>query len=245
MKKFVYYGLVLIVVAIVLALISGYLLNGKVSKSITSVNVTVNSGSFTDVAIGGGNYSAIAVYMIMENNTNMYLMNGSTFAKWSNELEANKSSSGLSIARALGINSSYVFVDKRDVYTQLLTQPSSGLNSSLSGTYVVIDNTAGSNSTAIGFNGQVTYIPLQLSSLLVYEIPMILALIVGLAGLIVLIYGIVKKGEQALASTVLTTDGKTKEQSDKEYIDQIYKGVDSDKKKRSKKGRKKETEKAN
>jgi predicted Co/Zn/Cd cation transporter (cation efflux family) len=108
--------------------------------------------------------------------------------------------------------------------------------------YVVIDNTPGSNSSKISVDGVITYIPLQLSSLVIYEVPMILALVVGVAGLIVIIYGLVKKGGQDLLNAMQPNDGMAREQRDKEYLEQIYKGVDSDKKKRSKKGRRKETE---
>ena len=240
MKKFIYYGIALIVVAIVIAMVSGYLLNSKVGGSISSANVTVNAGSFAYVGIPSGNYTALAVYAIMANSTNIYVMNGSTFSKWSNYLSLNKSASGLSRARALGVNSSYIFENKRSIYTQIFAQQGSGANSSLNGMHVVIDNTPGSNSSAISFEGIVTYIPLQLSSLVIYEVPMMLALVIGIAGLIVAIYGLIKKGEQSLANAMQPNDGMTKEQRDKEYLEQIYKGVDSDKKKRSKKGRKKQ-----
>lgn len=241
-KKFVYYGLALIVIAIVIAIVSGYLLNSKVSGSVSSANITVNAGSFAYVAIPSGNYTALAAYVIMANSTNIYVMNGSTFSKWSSYLSLNRSASGLSRAQALGVNSSYIFEDKRSVYTQLFTQPGNSSNSSLNSMYVVIDNTPGSNSSKISVDGVITYIPLQLSSLVIYEVPMILALVVGVAGLIVIIYGLVKKGGQDLLNAMQPNDGMTREQRDKEYLEQIYKGVDSDKKKRSKKGRRKETE---
>jgi len=240
MKKFIYYGLALIIIAIVLALVSGYLLNSKVSGSISSTNVTVNSGSFAYVAIPGGNYTALALYMIMANSTNMYVMNGSTFSKWSGYLGSNGGASGLARAQALEVDGNYIFVDKRSVYTQLFTQQSSAQNSSMNSVYVVIDNTPGSNSSKISVSGLVTYIPIKLSSLLVYEAPVILAIILAIAGLIVIIYGLVKKGAQNLGNALQPNDGKTKEQHDKEYLEQIYKGVDSDKKKRNRKGRKRE-----
>ncbi len=238
MKKFVYYGLLFIIIAIVLALVAGYLLNSKVGGSVSSTNVTANAGSFAYVQIPGGNYTALALYMVLANNTNMYVMNSSTFSEWSGYLGANSSASGLSRARALGLSGNYTFVDKRSVYTQLFT--GNGSSSSMNGAYVVIDNTPGSNSSKIAVSGIVTYIPIKLSSLLVYEAPVILAIILAIAGLIVIIYGLIKKGAQNLGNALQPNDGKTKEQHDKEYLEQIYKGVDSDKKKRNKKGRKKE-----
>ena len=240
MKKFIYYGIALIVIAIVVALASGYLLNSKVGGSVSSENITVNASGFEYVGIPNGNYTALAVYAIMANSTNIYVMNRSTFSAWSSYLSQNRGASGLSRAMALGVNSSYIFENKRSIYTQVFAQPGSGANSSLNGMYVVIDNTPGSNSSAISFEGLVTYIPLQLSSLVIYEVPMILALVAGIAGLIVIIYGLVKKGGQSLANAMQPNDGMTKDQRDKEYLEQIYKGVDSDKKKRNRKGRKKQ-----
>lgn len=237
-KKFVYYGLALIIIAIVIALISGYLLNNKVSRSISSTNITVGSGGFADVAIPGGNYTALAIYAMVSNNTNIYVLNGSAFSGWSNRLSLNESAGGLSVVQALGVNSSYVFKDKRTVYTQLFTQPGNGPNSSMSGVYVVIDNTPGSNSTKVPVSGAVTYIPLQLSSLMVYEVPVIMSLIIGAVGIILIIYGLVKRGGQGGVNAVQTEGGATKEQRDKEYLEQIYKGVGSDKKKRRKKDKK-------
>ena len=185
MKKFVYYGLLFIIIAIVLALVAGYLLNSKVGGSVSSTNVTANAGSFAYVQIPGGNYTALALYMVLANNTNMYVMNSSTFSEWSGYLGANSSASGLSRARALGLSGNYTFVDKRSVYTQLFT--GNGSSSSMNGAYVVIDNTPGSNSSKIAVSGIVTYIPIKLSSLLVYEAPVILAIILAIAGLIVII----------------------------------------------------------
>ncbi len=230
-KKFVYYGLALILIAIILALASGYLLNSKVGSSVSSANLTAGAGGFAYISTPVGNYTALAVYAIMSNSTNLYIMNGSTFAKWNSYISANKGSSGISYAQSLGVNSSYIFKDKRSIYTQLFISGNTA-NSSTNKAYVVMDNTPGSNSTAIAVNGIITYIPVKLSSILVYEVPVIIALILGVSGLIIIIYGLVRKGQPKLGA--LDSQGISKEQKDKEYLDQVYKGVDSKKRKKNK-----------
>jgi hypothetical protein len=220
-KKFVYIGLVMILIAVIMGISAGYLLTNSATKQLSASNLTINPNSFADLPIQTHNSTALAIYSIADNLTNLYLLNSTTFSKWSSYMFVHRNASGLDYVESLGVNSSDIFKNKSNVYTQVLQTSSSN---AASVEYVVIDNTPGSASSKIPVNATVTYIPLQLSSLVVYEIPVIIGFIVGVAGIIIIIYGILKRRPETVAG--IPKDGSgTKDEKEKAYVEQLYKGI--------------------
>jgi hypothetical protein len=226
-KKFIYIGLVMILVAVILAVLSGYLLTNSTGKQVVASNITVNASSFADLPIQLHNSTALAIYVVEANATNIYILNSAQFSEWSSYMDSHGNASGVGYVETLGVNSTYIFKNKSDVYTEVLQTSASA---PVSTEYVVTDNTQGSPSSNIKVAGAVTYIPLQISSLILYEIPVIIGLVLGIAGIIVVIYGFMKKRPEPIMPS--TMKGDTKDEKEKQYVDQLYKGVGKGKRKK-------------
>lgn len=227
-KKMVYYGLAMLVLAAVLFFGSGYLFSSGLGKSITLNNFTIGADNFSSYPITYTNASEVAVYVIATKPINTYLMNSSDYLSWSSHMLSTRNSSGLSYAEQLGISTNDIFKNASLTVIPLLVNSSA--NVSKNKFYVILDNTFGSHSFNSSVNATVSYFPLHTSKLIVYELLDVLAFVILVAGIIILIWGLVKTNEPKVAP-VSTTGKPTKSQKDKEYVDQLYKGVKKSKKK--------------
>lgn len=227
-KKLVYIGVGLLIIAIVLFVISGYLLSGGLSKSIVLTNLTVGAHGFSDVpVIYGNNATALAVYMLVESPANLYVLNGTTFSTWSNYVKSNKNASGLNYVKTLNVNSSYIFQNKTVEVVPIRISKSAAYNNTLPANklYIVIDNTFGSKSTSTPINATVSYLPLDESRLLISAVLGYGVIIIGIAAIIVIIYGFIKKDPNQGMPTTIGGKPVAKNQNEKDYVDQLYKGV--------------------
>jgi hypothetical protein len=231
-KKILLIGVGLIVLAIILFFISGYLLSNGLGSSIKATNLTVQHGGFSTVPVSYySNTSAVAIYVISEQPTNLYLLNSTQFTIWNTYMNKNKNASGIKYVRTLGVNSSYIYSN-----TTLSVLPLNVKNIQVQNTfnnqiYVVIDNSAGSKSTAVNVNATVSYLPLQSSRLAISTGLGYVVIIVAITGLAFAIWGAIRKDRKKAAEAALEAKGMGKSQKDKDYVDQLYKGVKGKKKK--------------
>lgn len=228
-KKFVYIGIILIVLAAVLFLTSGYLLSNGISKNVSIANLTVKQYNFSYYPATYYNTSEIAIYVLASQSVNIYILNSTTFSIWRNYVTSNKSANGLNYVEQLKVNSTDIFQNKKSLVAPLIVNSSKNYSKNV--LYVVIDNTLGSPSTSTPLNASVAVLPLQTSNQIPYEVLGLLSLVCFIAGIILLIYGILKKEQPKLDASGNTV--QSKEQKDKEYVDQLYKNVNRGKKKKS------------
>jgi hypothetical protein len=111
-KKFIYIGLVMILVAVILAVLSGYLLTNSTGKQVVASNITVNASSFADLPIQLHNSTALAIYVVEANATNIYILNSAQFSEWSSYMDSHGNASGVGYVETLGVNSTYIFKNK-------------------------------------------------------------------------------------------------------------------------------------
>ncbi|MDE1871169.1 MAG: hypothetical protein KGI06_02930 [Candidatus Micrarchaeota archaeon] len=223
-KKLVFIGLGLIAVAVAMFLLSGYLLSSGLGNNIQLTNLTINAGGFSYVPISyGRNISALAIYAVMGKPANLYILNNSTFNSWRSYVVANSSASGIKYMLRSGINSSYIYRNTtlEVIPIRLSSTPYSSASGKL---YIVVDNTPGSSSSNVPVNASISYIQLHSSNLLTSAALGYGVFIIGISGIIILIWGFVKKGEPGDGKDS-KDEAKSKEQKDKEYVEQLYKGV--------------------
>jgi hypothetical protein len=244
-KKFVYIGLILLVIAVVMFIIFVITspFSGVLSKITTMYNVSVSSGSFYDVPLSTTNALRGLVFVKLFNGSaNVYLFNASTFQAWNSKVQGNATASGIASARTLGPGIGALIASNVNVSQITLTENLSATKANASvvgfsgfnGTaYLVIDNTEGSASSNTIVKGAVLYLALTQSNLSMYEGIGAEVLIIGIveialiiAGLVLVIYGAMKKDSDAVPGTI-----DAKGEASKEYIDSLYKNVDKKKKK--------------
>lgn len=245
-KKFIYIGLILLAIAVVvfLAFVLVSPFSGAVSKIITTYNVSASSGGFYYVPVVTSNSIRSLIYVALNSSANIYLFNTSTFQAWSSRMQGNATASGLAYARTLGPGSGALIESNVNVSQILLAEnlSSAKLNGSVAGlsgfnstAYVVIDNTNGSRSRNTSVRGVVLYFGLTQSNFSMYEGIGLEALAVGLAeialviaGIVLVIYGAIKKDpniETEAGAEKSAARGAAKGETSKEYIDSLYKNV--------------------
>ncbi len=231
LKRTVFIGIALIVVALVLFAISG-----EVAKSssgplrITNLTVAPESYSYTAVTYSN-NASAIAIYAFINKPANIYVLNGSAFSEWSSHVSGNVS--GIAYAHEIGVNSSYIVQNKTLAIIPLIVNGTA--SNSISTVYVVVDNTNGSPSSASRLNVSVSHVEVKGSAIVVTSALSFGFIILIIAGIIVLIYGLVKKPKAVEPFPGNETPDKA-DRNSKEYIDNLYK-VASGKRKRGRKAK--------
>lgn len=228
-KRFIYYGLVMIIIAVALFFGSGYLFSNGIGKSITINNFTVRPDNFTYLPISYTNSSEVAIYVITNKPINVYLLNGTVYSAWRSHMVATRNASGISYLQQFHLNSSQVFKNSSFAIIPLIVNTSRNLSSNV--VYVVMDNTFGSRSFNSSVNATLSYFPLHTSKLLSYELTDVFALLVLLSGIIVIIWGLVKTRGPKVGDN--TEKDLPKDEKEKTYVDQLYKGVKKGKKKKS------------
>ena len=228
-KKFVYLGIGLIILAVVLFIISGYLFSNEITNSVSFVNLTVRANSFSYYVANYHNTSEIAIYALADQPVNFYLMNSTAFSGWSGQVSSNKSANGLRYAQQLKLNATSIFENQKTIMAPVLVNGSGSYPGN--SVYVVIDNTFGSSSVGMPLNASVAYFPLRISRIVYYDMIGVAAIILFIAGIIVSLYGAFKKSVPKTDSSGNAVP--TKEDRDKEYVEQLYKGVKKSGKKKS------------
>ncbi len=223
-KKIVYIGIGLLILSIVLFIVAGFLLSSGLGSSIMATNLTVQAGGFSSVPITYySNTSALAVYAVINNPANLYLMNHSSFTSWSGYMDSSRNASGIKYAEQLGINSTHIFPNTSFSVIPINLKGSATSNLSANRIYVVIDNTLGSKSSTMALNASVSYLPLESSRLIISAVLGYGVIILAIAAIVLIIWGLVKKDK--LASPMVDGKNVPKDQQEKEYVDQLYKGV--------------------
>lgn len=226
----IYYGLAMIILAAALFFGSGYLFSNGIGKTLAVKNFTVGADNFTSFPINYTNASELAVYVISAKPINVYLLNITTYHLWSSHMLSAKSDSGVGYAQQLGVVSNDIF--KNSSFAIIPVLVNSSKNYSKNRVYVVMDNTFGSHSFNGSVNTTLSYFPLHSSKLLVYELLDVLAFVILIAGIIIIVWGLVRSGEPKMKEEM--DKPLTKDQKQKEYVDQLYKGVKKSKMKKQK-----------
>ncbi len=253
-KKFIYIGLILIVVAFVLLFAAASVLSSTAKSFLTEQNITVSSMSFDKVQLLMANQSMI-VAMISTKPVNLYLFNSSGFAAWTTVLSSSNTPSGY--LSALSLEGSGLLFGYSDARTATIPYESTLGNETpfytnnavtglLSGTYyIVVDNTNGSSSYLESFNASLLYPSqtqpnehskedLAAGGLVVLGISFFALLI---AGIILIAYGIIKKPPEEAATpqqgSKVPLQPKEKGAMSDEQIDKLYKKLEKKSKKKT------------
>lgn len=227
-KKLVYIGIAVMIIAAVVIFGSGLLFKNSLGKNLSTTNATVQPDSFADIPISNYNSNTLLLYVLTSNYTNIYVLNTSTFSAWSGYVMSHGNASGYAYVEGLHVNSSYVLQDKNSAVVPI--PPANGTRN----LYVVIDNTPGSKSSGSSITAFISYVPLESSSVIIYGLAEVVAFIVLGAGLIVMIYGALKKGAPR-PEDIMAASNNPKEQKQNEYVNQLYKDVGKKKKNKKKK----------
>lgn len=240
-KKIIYIGIVLLAVAVATLLLSGSIAN--VHGLLTEQNVTVSSLSFSAVPIVLANNSIPLVIGRFSSKVNFYFFNGTGFSDWTKLM--NKSNAPLGYASALSLKGyGLLFAYLNTTSVILPYQPGVGnftpayfVNSSKGfpgGTYyAVIDNSKGSLSSASQVNATLLYnaqgsngtaITKFIYEEAVFGITFFILLI---AGIIIIIYGFIKKPKEGMDAmqTSAKPSGSVKSDIDEKEIDELYKRI--------------------
>ncbi len=224
-KKLVLIGLALLIVAVVLFILSGYLLTKGFAGNISFTNLTVSAHNFSYAPVTyNRSTSAVAVYAVISSPTNLYLLNGSMFVRWYGYMSANKSAvSGYEYAQRIDSNSVYLFKNTSFELIPLNLKVAPIANNSSGRLYVVVDNTKGSKSYDTHANATISYVPLNTSTVLLSAGLGYGVLILGIAGIIIIIWGLLKKDGETKKGNKTGKNEVSEDQ--KAYLDQLYKGV--------------------
>ncbi|MGC8651695.1 MAG: hypothetical protein ACP5UH_00365 [Candidatus Micrarchaeia archaeon] len=230
-KRVVYAGLLLLVIAIAVLAVSNGEAQNAIKKNISITNVTVLNDSFYAMPLHAINTTYITYVSVDANNAlNEYLFNASTFGLWKTAMLGNSSASGIHYARLLDIGNRSLIYTNNAVMSAILQQ-----NSSSAYAYLVVDNTPGSNSSAMKVPVRIMVLPASESMLFPYAAGDVTGVIILLASIVIIIYGLIRKQKayaQQEGSTATSTKGASDESA---YIENLYKSIES--KKKSRKGK--------
>ena len=244
-KKIFYIGISVFAIALILFFVSGSLYSHALSKVLITSNLTISSGGFSNATVETGNTSLVALYAISSGKANIYLFNASTFHLWSSHMNGNSSFSGLAYARSISTSGTSVINSNTTTSQIIITtnQSTPAANSSIIGlnqfngsAYLVIDNTKGSYSYNTTLNGVVSYFKLTAANYSIYNniaITELAIILLGVAGLIITVYGALKK--PPITESEADAEASAGEPVSKEYINSLYKNVDNGKVKGKKK----------
>jgi hypothetical protein len=241
-KKIFYIGISVFAIALILFFVSVSLYSHALSRVPIISNLTISRGGFSFAQVETGNTSLVALYAISSGKANIYLFNASTFHLWSSHMNSNSSFSGLAYARSISTSGTSVINNNTNTSQIIITtnQSTSDANSSVIGlnqfngtAYLVIDNTKGSYSYNTTLN--VSYFKLTAANYSMYNniaITELAIILLGVAGLIITVYGALKKPQTTESEA--GTGASAGEPVSKEYINSLYKNVDKGKGKKKK-----------
>ncbi len=255
-KKVVLIGLVLILVSFAVALAgSSFIPNNPIisPNSLKATNVTVGPGSFSYVQLSDTNQSFFYILASMSSNTNFYVFNQSGFSAWQNDIRTSNATSGL--AYAISLEKSGAFLIYKNTSSVFMI-PGVGVEQSplvlytyngsapypTGSYYFVVDNTNQSPSYSQQVKASFIYTPPISVSATQGAINELLYVggassIFFIAGIIVGLYGLIKKAPEKPLKDISASSGdtvKTAGSVDPKYVDQLYKGIDKKRKKAKK-----------
>ncbi|MDE1868822.1 MAG: hypothetical protein KGH60_02545 [Candidatus Micrarchaeota archaeon] len=221
-KKIIYIGLALIAIAIASFFISGSLLGSSIRNGIMAENLTVHQGSYASLPITMANRSVLVVQASLSKPAYIYIFNNVTFSRWVSGMNTVKNFSGISYARLILPNNSFIGNPSslaELVYPKNLSALSSAENRSID---VVVDNTNGSPSSNGTVAAQLEWVQVGASAIGPYQIVNVINILLFIAGIIVVAYGAIKKRPEAQGGK----PGDGKANVSQEYVDALYKNVD-------------------
>ena len=238
-KKLVYIGIILIAAAFVAVALSGKVLN--VSKLVTEKNLSVASGGFAYEQLTIANGSIVFLVAKIQGPANFYVFNDTGFSTWTGEVDTGNSPNGY--LRAAALDGAGAFFTFRNVSEVLIPSTTNLYNSTPTyeynrtgivpaGTYyAVVDNTNGSRSSASRVNATVFQLPQTgakgggLSSFIYgEEIFGLTFFILLVAGIVLLIYGLIKK-DSSLSGVDRAKEERKKIGLSDEQVDELYKNI--------------------
>ena len=226
-KKIVYIGLALIVIAIASFFITGALLGGSLRNGLMSENLTVQAGSFASLPLVLGNQSVVVVQASLSAPAYVYVLNNATYLRWAAQSRYAKNFSGLAYAKSIApngtITNSAVTLAEL-VYPKNLSYASSVANRSID---VVVDNTNGSPSSNTAITAQLTWLQTSANVVGPYEIADVACVVLFIAGIIVAIYGAIKKRPES-ATTAAAGKDASQGAASQAYVNELYKGVEKE-----------------
>ncbi len=251
-KRIVLIGVLLIVLGLIAAVIATTTFNNSVKTLASQLlrNATINSTmrSFAYVQISLSNASQIYVLAEMNKSANFYIFNSSAFGAWTASASNTVNSTGLAAAEALEgrgalfIAKNSTFVDSASPVAPNSTEDivfSASNATEPAGTYYAVsDNTNGSASASNGtvMTKLVYYAPGTLSSNTISKYSgsgttvlagSVMFLILIIAGIILLVYGLIKKPKAEALPPQFQEPGKKEENKGgagkpDDYISGIY-----------------------
>ncbi len=241
-KRLVYFGLLLIVLSIILFGVIANSTSSTFSKlygDLVYKNITINPNSLYYISINSTTASPMLVGIGMHSPALVFLFNASSFSAW---MSGSGPKSGLGGALLLeGKGLMLAYNNTRNV--SIPAEPNSALeyqsNSSginlgelpIGGYKFVIDNANGSSSSNTAINATYVFLPSSsvaniTSGTSGMGLLSVAALILFILGVVLLVYGIIKRSPSTSKSVVAGLSGGTP--SD-EAIDQLYKSINSGK----------------
>lgn len=234
-KKIVYIGLALIAIAIASFFISGSLLGSTIRNAILAENLTVQAGGYTSLPLVLGNQSVLVVQAALNKPAYIYIFTNATFTKWVSGSKATKNFSGIAYAKLIAPNNSFVgnpVAVAELVYPKNLSMLSSAANRSID---VVVDNTNGSPSSNSVISGQLEWVQVGAGAVGPYQIINVINVLLFISGIIIAIYGAIKKSPEAAATIGNTSKDATPNKANQDYVNELYKNVDKGKQTATKK----------
>ncbi|MCL4363029.1 hypothetical protein M1439_01105 [Candidatus Marsarchaeota archaeon] len=243
-KRLVYSGLLLIALSVILFSIIASSTSSTFSKlygDLVYKNITVNSNSLYYIDINSTTAYPMLMGLGMHSPAQVFLFNASSFSSWISGAGPKSGLSGAILFEGKGLMLAY----NNTMNVSIPTEPNNALvyqsnSSKISsgelpiGSYkLVIDNANGSSSLNTAINATYVYLPSSSISSITGSasgmgIMSIVALLLFISGLVLLVYGIIKRSPSVSKSAVAGLSSGTP--SD-EAIDQLYKGIDSGKQK--------------
>ncbi len=209
-KKIVYVGIAVLVISIAVFFIFGGLVSNSISGTTSKSNMTVGAHNYTYMALSAKKQGTI--YVMEEGSTqplNLYLLSSAQLGAFESYVNASKAYSGEGFANMDNINSTDVAINATSF------GPYSFYNSNTV-QYLVEDNTFGIYSNTL-VSSIVLFAPLSESTGLLYSIISIIILLGIIAGVVLIIYGLIKSDRSKADIAPLAPTSE-----DKAYVDKLY-----------------------
>jgi hypothetical protein len=210
-KKTVLIGLALVVIAVV-AFVAGSYATLHLGGSISITNVTAGRDSIAYVPVIQPPNSLVVMYVMADNLTNIYLLNGSMFSALARYVASNTARSGYAYILGSAVNESYV-VHNSTTATLYTSQSMESANASRE-LYAIIDNTNGSASANASVFASVLYKPYNYSEGFGYLLVFVVVILLFIIGMVFVVYGLFRgpalKPDAAEAGSAKGTGGEPK-----------------------------------
>lgn len=231
LKKITYIGVALMLIALVVIIVTALLLNHTIGSKLERYNLTVGAHNYTYVKIVQNTTLVSMVYEVSSGPSNLYVVNSSVLAGMKAYLSGNPSASAYSYITSAKVDPNDTQLNSTHAAVTLYNLPSKAANKT-DVLYVVLDNTKGSSSATSALNATVLFVKFNPSAGIAYSLTYIVCIIVFIAGIVVTVYGLLKK--DSVVGDVTKPMGK----DDQEYIDSLYKNVDKGKTRKRHRNRK-------